>query len=168
MRPLLKLMGGLAATVAVGAAVGIAAAQAATAPERPLVEWGGTTHTTQESLEAWLAERGLSYDAWAYQHPIAALRLDQAKERAERTSASPAPVSSPAPAPRRPVDSSLLLGVGALGLVLALVAGVLSVADVRFRFRRSLRFATERRAYVGLSGVACVAVAAASYAVQFY
>ena len=163
MRHVLKLVG-LAATVAAGTGVGIAAPQDAAARDRPLIEWGGTTHTTQESLEAWLTERGLSYDAWAYQHPIAALRLDQARERAERTIASPAPASSPDPRSGRPVASSLLLLVGALGLAFAVVAVVLSVADVRVR--PSLRFASDRRAYLALAGVACVAVAAVSYAAQ--
>ena len=166
MRRSLKLAG-LVAAGAVGLALGSSAVMArgaAAALDAPMVEWGGTTHATRESLEAWLTVRGLGYEAWAYQHPIAALRLDQEAERAQRANAAPSPSSSATPTPVRRVGAPLLLFVGALGLALATVAVVLSAANVRFR--PSLRFASDRRAYVALAGAACLAVAAASYAVQ--
>ena len=157
------------ATAAAGVAVGIsdlASPEDAAARDRPVVEWGGMTHTTQESLEVWLTDRGLSYEAWAYKHPIAALRLDQEAVRAQRANAAPStsPSLSSTPTPVRRAGAPLLLFVGALGLALATVAVVLSAANVRFR--PSLRFASDRRAYVALAGAACVAVAAASYAAQ--
>ncbi len=167
MRHSLKLISLIATAAAAGVAVGVsglASPEDAEARDRPVVVWGGMTHTTQESLEAWLTDRGLSYDAWAYQHPIAALRFDQAAERAQRAIASPSPSSSPAPTPVPPADAPLLLFVGALGLALAVVAAVLSAGNVRFR--PSLRFASDRRAYLALAGAACVAVALASYSAQ--
>jgi hypothetical protein len=167
MRHFLKLIG-LTASAAVGVAVGLsvlAGPEAAAARDRPVVEWGGATHTTQKSLEVWLRDRGLSYVAWAYQHPIAALRLEQEAERAQRAIvAAPSKSSSPARTPARPVGALLLVFVGAFGLALATLAGVLSASSVRFR--PSLRFASDRRAYVALIGAACVAVAVASYAAQ--
>lgn len=128
----------------------------------PTVVWGGTTHTTRQSLEAWLDARGLSYRAWAYKHPIAAFRLDQAAERAERAATRPS--ASTPPSPEQRVSTLLLALVVVFGLTLGGVAIVLSPAPVRFH--PSLRFVSDRRAYIALVGAGCVAVAAASYAAQ--
>jgi len=166
VRHCLKLIG-LTATAAVCVAVGISdvsGLDAAAARDRPAVEWGGVVHTTQKSLEVWLADRGLSYEAWAYQHPIAALRLEQEAERAQSAITARPRSSSPAQTRARPVGTSLLLFVGAFGLALAALAIVLSASNVRFR--PSLRLASDRRGYVALVGAACVAVAVASYAAQ--
>jgi hypothetical protein len=161
----LKLVG-LLATAAAGAALGtsdLAGPEDAAARERPAVEWGGMTHTTQESLEAWLTDRGFSYAAWAYQHPIAALRLEQAAERAERASTTPPRLPAEQATGRR-IGGPLLALVVALGVALSIVAVVLSSSSMRFH--PSLRFASDRRAYLALVGVACVAAGAATYVVQ--
>jgi hypothetical protein len=164
VRHLLKLVGMIAA-MAVAVVLGTAASAEAAVRDRPAVDWGGRTHSTRESLEVWLAERGLDYDAWAYQHPIAAFRLDQAADRAERVTTAPARRAAPPAARGLSVSPALLAIVVALGLVLAALAFVLSSASIRFN--PSLRFASDRRGYIAFTGAACVTVAAASYAVQF-
>ena len=152
------------AMVAAGLVLGIAAPAGAGTRDRPVVEWGGTTHTTRESLEAWLTERGLSYDAWAYQHPIAALQLDRAEERAAIVATTPAREPAPSATRDRSLSVPLLASVVALGLMLGALAFVLSSTSMRFK--PSLRFASDRRAYIAFAGAACVAVATASYAAQ--
>ena len=163
MRHSLKVVGLMAAAV-VGVVLGTAGPADAAVHDRPAVDWGGTTHNTRESLEVWLTERGLDYDAWAYLHPIAALRLDQAAERAESVITTPVRRSAPPAAKALSVSPAQLAIVVALGLVLGTLAFVLSSA--RMRFNPSLRFASDRRGYIALAGAACVTVAAASYAVQ--
>ena len=155
---------GVMAAVAVGVVLGTAGPADAAERDRPAVTWGGTTHSTRESLEVWLSERGLDYDAWAYLHPIAALRLDQAAEQAENVITTPARRPAPPAANGLSVSPALLAIVVAFGLVLGTLAFVLSSASMRFN--PSLRFASDRRGYIALAGAACVAVAAASYAMQ--
>ena len=150
--------------MAAAVGMGIAAPAGAGTSDRPAVEWGGTTHVTRESLEVWLTERGLNYNAWAYQHPIAALQLDRAAERAAAASTTPARRPAPSPTRSRSLSVSLLASVVALGLVLGTIALVLSSASMRFK--PSLRFVSDRRAYIAFAGAACVAVATASYAAQ--
>ena len=149
------------AALALAGSVFVGGAAAATG-ERPAVEWGGVTHTNRDSLEAWLTARGLSYRVWAYQHPIAALRLEQAAERAERARVAVTPRAEAA-REQRP-STPMLAGLVSLGLVLGAVAVALSPASVRFN--PAFRFASGRRSYLALASAACVAAAAASYAVQ--
>jgi hypothetical protein len=41
------------------------------------VVWGGEAHSTPESLAAWLADHGRTYETWAKRHPQAAVELER-------------------------------------------------------------------------------------------
>jgi hypothetical protein len=73
------------------------------------VNWGGESFSSPSDLRSWLRARGLSYRAWAKNHPLAAARLEgRAEPRPARISVTrdepKAPPSAAAPAGAEPPD----------------------------------------------------------------
>jgi hypothetical protein len=87
-------------TCAAGAAAvfgGAVAAQEPATPEPSVVVWGGVEHWSRDSLQRWLAARGVDYSVWAERHPFAAARLESAPEL-DPVEAVPEPPNSDAQA----------------------------------------------------------------------
>lgn len=167
----MKSIAAMSCTVMLALAVvgpGAAAAPGAE-PETTVVIWGGEEHRTRASLEAWLRERGASYEVWAERHPAAAARLESAPGGAEPTPVVPEPGRGDAAAPAAEakwttLPGLLVLGVFALGIVL-LLAGGLFASPLVFAVpgRRTARFLHSTSLELAGAGVVAVLAAAVAY-----
>jgi hypothetical protein len=106
------VLGWVATTLA---AVSLFAAASLADPASPSTQgvmWGGRGFLTPAELSDWLIVRGLSYDAWARNHPGAAARLE-GREHPE-TAPAKAPVASGVVAPA-PAQTTASLGDASSG-----------------------------------------------------
>jgi hypothetical protein len=100
------------------------------------VRWGGRAFFGPAELSEWLSGHGLSYDAWAKNHPRAAARLEGREQRETAPTTAPAAspaasrVASPAPAQATaaPRDASRTSGAFLLRSLATLAAALLVLA----------------------------------------